>query len=184
MFTPPDALYAARKVALVKDAFDHAGHPLSREDCRRLVAKAWGYDSWSEALLAVDEADEVGPFDEALAGEDYIEQETHSGAVAVALRRGATVDAFREVTGLPSNLADDFACCIPLTDDPAGSRRTRSFDSRPKGRWLSPAEFSELLQAGLEPPPAIWANFARGLAISAGKLPSVVPPLPAHRPRR
>jgi hypothetical protein len=68
MFTPPDALYAARKVATVRRACEVAGFPLSQDDCRKLVARVWGYVDWAEVSAAVDREEAPGPFDEDLAG--------------------------------------------------------------------------------------------------------------------
>ena len=184
VFTAPDHLYAARKVALIKRAFAEAGHPLSQDDCRRIVAQAWGYTSWARAKEAIDEGYVPGPFDEDLAGSDFLTSSNHVGAMIVARRRGSVGNAVRAVTGLPYNLCDSFLSHIRLTDDPTSPHRMKASSFSPEGSWLTPVQFDEMLEESLLPPPPILAGFARSLASTAHRADPFVPLLPGQRSQR
>ncbi|MCJ2102261.1 MULTISPECIES: hypothetical protein [unclassified Methylobacterium] len=184
MFTPPDHLYAARKVALTKRMFEEAGHPLSQDDCRRIVALAWGYASWNHVKTAMDEGYAPGPFDEALAGEDFLMAPADApGAMIVARRRGSTGNAVRAVTRLPFNVCDSFSSHVRLTNDPT-ARSGRKEAAPSSEAWLTPVQFAEKVKRGSQPPPAILAEFARSLASATRDIAPFVPLLPGQRPHR
>jgi hypothetical protein len=183
MFTPPDALYAARKVATVRRACEVAGFPLSQDDCRKLVARVWGYVDWAEVSAAVDREEAPGPFDEDLAGHDFLTSRNHSGAMRVARRRGKLGTIFCEMTRLPPSLGDSFLSSVRLSDDPERSGAFGIVDGLVGGKWLSPNEFEAMRREASEPLPPIWGGFIRSVEGTLRPPPSA-PLLPVHRPRR
>ncbi len=125
-----------------------AGFPISEDDCRRIIALAFGFSSWHELKTDIGAGHERTPYDEEL---DFGE---------VAARHHQCVGAVMAVTGLPLAVAHDLAEVTRFMGDPAAARARRTvppklrkslgsdmvrhietdFERRARGFWRTPEE--------------------------------------------
>lgn len=68
--TPASIFRAARKASLLRDLLDRAGHPISTETARHVVARASGWLDWEELVSSMEAGGEPSPLDRALVGPD------------------------------------------------------------------------------------------------------------------
>ncbi len=147
-FHPPTVDGPRFKADEIHRHLETAGFLISEDDCRRIIALAFGFSSWRELEADVRSGHERTPYDE----------ELEFGEVAARLPQ--CVEAVMEVTGLPLAVAHDLAEVTRFMGDPAAARAKRivsprlrgalngdmirhietDFDRRARGFWRTPEE--------------------------------------------
>jgi hypothetical protein len=156
-FRPVSIFAAAAKSAHVGRCLENAGHSISSADCRRMVAIAYGYASWSQLSERMTKDLPQSRYDE---DED---------AAVVGARHQQCMDAVSTVTGLPLPLCCSLVDVVRFMGDPDRppvrfritekrialfgkarcERLAEQDDRRARGLWMTPAEFAwQVDQAG------------------------------------
>lgn len=195
MFRPPSIFHAGRKMSELRRHLDTAGHPISREAAQSILAKAWGWTSWSELAGVLEEPGEPSKFDEDLVGPVARRGVMYRHHLRIVARRGTTavITIMREL-GLPVEMAMSLCAIVQFTGrhepDPEARARARSV-RRPRNLndaadgpeslevWRTPGQFREDYRLGWEGPSPEWQGFLNDLDAHHDKPPT----LPPHRPR-
>lgn len=170
MFRPSSIFFANRKVTGLRHHLAVADQPIAEADARQVVALAWGWQSWSELVSALEGPGEPSPLDEQLVG-----PEASAGAMAllnedIVARRGRSAGrAIRNVIGLPPQMCWSLSTFLRLTGRHVA------------GTWLTPEGYRELYAACVAPRPKYFQDLLDDLR-RLRETPRAFP-LPPHRPR-
>ena len=123
MFRPSSIFFANRKVHALRAQLANVRQPIAEATARQVVALAWGWQSWSELLSALETPGTPTPLDEELVGPD-----ARAGAMSLINTR---------IVGV----------CLSL------SAFLRLTGRHPVGTWLTPEAYRELYEASVAPRP-------------------------------
>lgn len=195
MFRPPSIFHAGRKLSELRRHLETAGHPISMEAARSVMAQAWGWMSWAELTAALETPGEPSKFDEDLIGPVARRGVMNRHNLRVYGRRCSTAAlAVRRELGLPSEMALSLCAIVRFTGrhepDPEAQERAlsvcrkRNLPAKADGSsylevWRTPEQFHEDYRLGCQPPSPEWQGFLNDIVAHRDKPPT----LPPHRPR-
>ena len=170
MFRPSSIFFANRKVHALRAQLANVRQPIAEATARQVVALAWGWQSWSELLSALETPGTPTPLDEELVGPD-----ARAGAMSllnkriVGQRSKSSSCALQTVVGLPPPVCLSLSAFLRLTG------------RHPVGTWLTPEAYRELYEASVAPRPD-WALDLLDHKRRSREVPQRFP-LPPDRPR-